>query len=307
MLVVVDPMIVLFGLGVGLLVGLTGMGGGTIMTPLLILLFGVKPVTAIGTDIAYAAVTKTVGAVKHWRQKTVDLKLSTWMALGSVPSALGGVVVLSKLEAAYGKGFDNVVLALVAGALLLTGVAMFARILFVGGRSERDSVPMHRREKIGAVAMGVFVGFVLGVTSAGSGALIAVGLILGFRLVPHRVVGTDVFHAAFLLWAAAIAHVIAGNVDYGLAANIVLGSAPGIWIGSHLSVRTPVAQLRIALTLVILASGLGLAAKAGAPVPTWLIGVIPLLLAAWLGSLHFLRRHRPRLILDAVMAKDAAR
>src|SRR4051794_25188026 len=144
-----DPLIIVFGLGVGLLVGLTGMGGGSLMTPLLIVVLGVKPVTAIGTDIAYAAVTKTVGAVKHWRNGTVDLSLSNWLALGSVPASILGVITLGRLEDAYGKGFDSLVLALVAAALLLTGAAMLARILFASSFTDRErrSVPMGRREK----------------------------------------------------------------------------------------------------------------------------------------------------------------
>jgi uncharacterized membrane protein YfcA len=297
----VDPLIVIFGLGVGVLVGLTGMGGGTLMTPLLILVFGIKPVTAIGTDIAYAAVTKTVGGLKHFRMGTVDVALSTWMALGSVPAAVAGVVTLGKLEAAYGKSFDSLVLALVAGALLLTGVSMLTRILFMPKLAdrERSSVPMGRREKISAVVLGIFVGFVLGVTSAGSGALIAVGLIVFFRLVPHRVVGTDVFHAALLLWAAGIAHVIAGNVDYGLTLNILLGSVPGIWLGSHLSARMAVQELRIALVVVVFASGLGLASKAGAPIPGWVLGAAPLGLFLWIVGTRLAATNRRKAVARA--------
>ena len=126
---------------------------------------------------------------------------------------------------------------------------------------------MTRRNKLAAVTLGVFVGFVLGVTSAGSGSLIAVGLILLFRLAPKEVVATDVFHAAILLWAAAIAHIVAGNVDYGLALNILVGSLPGVWIGSHLVTKVEVTTLRTALAIVLVGSGLGLLSKAGAGIP----------------------------------------
>src|SRR3954463_15661986 len=122
-----DLALVAFGLGVGLLVGMTGVGGGSLMTPLLILVFGVKPVTAVGTDLAYAAVTKTVGGYKHLRQGTVDLSLSTWMAFGSVPAAIGGVWVLDALERSYGSGFDDLMLTLLAAALLFTGLATLGR------------------------------------------------------------------------------------------------------------------------------------------------------------------------------------
>src|SRR3954470_12667466 len=118
-----DPAIVIFGFGIGALVGMTGMGGGSLMTPLLIIVFGIKPVTAIGTDIAYAAVTKTVGGYKHFRQRTVDFGLSTCMAIGSVPAALVGVYVVHLLERVAGDSFDDTLLVVVAIALLITGTA----------------------------------------------------------------------------------------------------------------------------------------------------------------------------------------
>jgi uncharacterized membrane protein YfcA len=250
---------------------------------LLILVFGVKPVTAVGTDLAYAAVTKTVGGYKHWRQRTVDLRLSTWMALGSVPAAIGGVYVLDVLERAHGKEFDDLLLTILAAALLLCGLATLGRALFLKElvERERESAPLATtRSKATAVTLGAFVGFVLGVTSAGSGALIAVGLILLFQLVPTRVVGTDIFHAAILLWAAATAHLVAGNVDFLLAGTILIGSVPGVWIGSHLSVRVPVPVLRTTLAVVLIGSGLGLLAKSGAGVPDIALAAFPALAAA---------------------------
>ena len=276
-----DPAIAAFGLGVGLLVGMTGIGGGSLMTPLLILVFGVKPVTAVGTDLAYGAVTKTVGGWRHLRQGTVDMKLSTWMALGSVPAAIGGVYLLEVLERPHGEDFDELLITLLAIALLLTGVMTLARALFLKqlhGR-EREGVEMTMRNKLCAVGLGCVVGLVLGVTSAGSGALIAVGLILLFQLVPTRVVGTDVFHAAVLLWAATAAHLVAENVNFALAGNILLGSVPGVWLGSGLSVRVPTAALRTTLAIVLLGSGLGLLAKAGTGVPGAVLGAFPVAVA----------------------------
>jgi uncharacterized protein len=272
----VDPALIAFGLGVGILVGMTGIGGGSLMTPMLILVFGVTPVTAIGTDLAYAAVTKTVGGYKHWRQRTVDLELSSWMAVGSVPAAIFGVYILGVLEDAAGRDFDDLVIAILAGALLLTGAATLVRA-FLKSMHEREryTIEMERRHKIAAVALGTSVGFVLGVTSAGSGALIAVGLILLFRLKPTRVVGTDVFHAAILLWAAGLAHVSAGNVDFGLAGTILIGSVPGVWIGSHWSVRVEPAVLRTTLSVVLIGAGLALLIKAGLDLPVAVIVPFP--------------------------------
>ena len=278
-----DFALVAFGLGVGILVGMTGIGGGSLMTPMLILVFGVTPVTAIGTDLAYAAVTKTVGGWKHLSQKTVDLTLSSWMAVGSVPAAIGGVYVLTLLEDWLGRDFEDAVIAILAGALLLTGTATLVRAFLKRMHErERDTIQMERRHKVAAVVLGLCVGFVLGVTSAGSGALIAVGLILLFRLSPQRVVGTDVFHAAILLWAAGLAHVIAGNVDFGLAGTILLGSVPGVWLGSHWSVRVEPAVLRTTLAVVLIGAGLALLIKAGLDIPVAVIVPFPAAVVALL-------------------------
>jgi uncharacterized membrane protein YfcA len=288
----VDFALIAFGLGVGILVGMTGIGGGSLMTPMLILVFGVTPITAIGTDLAYAAVTKTVGGYKHWTQKTVDLRLSSWMALGSVPAAVLGVYVLDLLEQAAGQDFDDLLLTMLAVALLLTGAATLVRAFLKSMHArERDSIEMETRHKVAAVMLGLCVGFVLGITSAGSGALIAVGLILLFRLTPTRVVGTDVFHAAILLWAAGLAHIAAGNVDFGLAANILIGSVPGVWLGSHWSVRVQPAVLRTTLALVLIGAGIALLIKAGLGIPTWVLvpfplGVVVLMIVTMVRSLR---------------------
>src|SRR4051812_19435742 len=274
------------------------MGGGSLMTPLLILVFGIKPVTAIGTDLAYGAVTKTVGGWRHWRLRTVDFRLSTWMGIGSIPAAIGGVAVLSALEDAVGGGLDAALLGFVGGALILSGAATLAKGFLVTdpARQELDSAEPTRRNKVMAVAIGALVGFVLGITSAGSGALIAVALILVFRLAPRRVVGTDVFHAAILLWAAAIAHIAAGNVDWLLALNIVLGSVPGVWAGTAPSSRTPVAVLRSVLGVVLVGSGLGLLTKAGVPIPAPVLAAVPLAVGALVLQAHVRgRRRRDRL------------
>lgn len=272
-----DFALVAFGLGVGILVGMTGIGGGSLMTPMLILVFGVTPVTAIGTDLAYAAVTKTVGGWKHLRQKTVDIRLSSWMAVGSVPAAIGGVYVLTLLEDWLGQDFEDAVIAILAGALLLTGAATLVRAFLKRMHArERDTIELETRHKVAAVVLGLCVGFVLGVTSAGSGALIAVGLILLFRLAPQRVVGTDVFHAAILLWAAGLAHVTAGNVDFALAGTILVGSVPGVWLGSHWSVRVEPAVLRTTLAVVLIGAGLALLIKAGLDIPIAVLVPFPL-------------------------------
>jgi len=284
------PLVILFGFFVGILVGTTGIGGGSLMTPLLILVLGTAPATAIGTDLAYAAVTKTVGGWRHWRRGSVDLGIALWLAVGSIPGALGGVQALNMLEKALGGDeFDTFLLVIVGAALLVTGVAVLARALFLNVDSERHTIDLDTRHKVAAVVMGVAVGFVLGLTSAGSGALIAVGLILLFRLTPLRVVGTDVFHAALLLWVAAFAHVVSGNVDFGLAANILIGSVPGVWIGSNLAFRLPENALRPTLAIVLLAAGLALLRKAGADFPISVIFIVPITVAILAATTHRIR------------------
>ena len=253
-----DPAIVLFGFGIGALVGMTGMGGGSLMTPMLILVFGINPVTAIGTDIFYAAVTKTVGGWRHLRQGTVNLGLTFWLALGSVPSSIVGVWLISVLQSKIGEAdLDSIVYALLGGTLLMVGIITLARALFLTGLiEERDDFEIKRRHKVAAVTIGATTGFVIGVTSAGSGTVIAILLISVFRLSPRRVVGTDVFHAAILLWAAGAAHWVSGNVDFGLAGNILVGSIPGVIVGAHFASRAPVGFLRTALGVVLVASGI---------------------------------------------------
>ena len=277
----IDPAIILFGFGIGLLVGMTGMGGASLMTPLLILVFGIKPVTAIGTDIFYAAVTKTVGGWKHLKLGTVHKGLSFWLAVGSVPSALAGVWVIELLQARYGDDLDSLVLGMLGGALLVVGIATLLRsLLFAGVIQERSAMHLYRRHIIAAIATGILTGFVIGLTSAGSGTLIAIALIAIFRLTPQRVVGTDVFHAAVLLWAAGIAHWIGGNVDFLLAGTILVGSIPGVIVGTNLSVRAPQKLLRYALAIVLIASGTSLVAKEGsADVVLPAIGVAAVMMA----------------------------
>jgi uncharacterized membrane protein YfcA len=273
-----DPLVIAFGLGVGVLVGLTGIGGGSLMTPLLVLFVGVPPVVAIGTDLAYGAVTKTVGGWRHWRKGTVDLGVSMWLAVGSVPGALVGVWLLDRLHAAYGKSFEPTLLVSIAVALIIVAVTILGRALFMPTlvARERHAVEQTTRTKVTAVLIGAVLGLILGVTSVGSGALIGLALILVFQLTPHRVVGTDVFHAAILLWVAGLAHWVSGNVDFLLMGTILLGSVPGVLIGTQLIGHVSARALRPVLGCVLLASALGVLSKAGVAVPALVLVGVPL-------------------------------
>jgi uncharacterized membrane protein YfcA len=215
--------------------------------------------------------------------------LSKWLAFGSVPASVAGVVAVDNIEALHDKGL----LWGVGFALLFTAFATLARALFVREPKERHEVPIEGKVKVGAVALGALLGFILGVTSVGSGALVGLALILVFKLTPHRVVGTDVFHAALMLWAAGIAHVFAGNIDYALMGTILIGSLPGVWIGEHLARRVPAAALRPALGCVMLGSGLGVLTKVGVDIPAWVIVGAPTGVAAAAYALYRTRRQTP--------------
>lgn len=284
-----DPLIIGFGLAVGVLIGLTGVGGGSLMTPLLLIVGGYSPVVAIGTDVAYGAITKTVGGWRHLRAGHVDLRLSWWLAGGSVPGSLLGVLAIDRLHAAYGDDFTEYLLGAVAVSLMLAAAATLFRALFRPGlvAKERDSAILGRRvSKYGTVAIGLILGFILGLTSVGSGALVGLALITLYKLKPRRVVGTDVFHAAVLLWTAGLAHLASGNVDLGLMGTILIGSLPGVWLGSALVPYVPVPGLRIGLGVILVAASLGVLSKAGVGVPPGVILGVPALIALLAFILH---------------------
>jgi uncharacterized membrane protein YfcA len=291
-----DPVVIVFGLGVGILIGMTGIGGGSLMTPLLILFAGIHPTVAIGTDLAYGAVTKTLGGWRHLRKGTVDLGVSKWLAFGSVPGSIAGVIVLET----WLKHSPSVLLTGVAIALLVVSVSMLFRALFLRAALERErhSVFLDTATQTQAVGLGAVLGFLLGLTSVGSGALIGLALILVFRLTPHRVVGTDVFHAAIVLWAAGLAQLIAGNVDFALMGTILIGSLPGVLIGSALVDKVPAVVLRPALGCVLLGSALGVLTKAGVDLPTWTIVGVPCLAGAAAALIHRARPVAPQPVHD---------
>jgi uncharacterized membrane protein YfcA len=297
-----DPAIIFFGLGIGVLVGMTGMGGGSLMTPLLILIFSIQPTTAIGTDIFYSAVTKTVGGWRHLRMKTVNMELVKWLALGSVPAAVSGVAIVSVLENHIGEDrLDSLVYAVLGGTLLMVGIITLARALILRDLvDERDRFEVERRHKVAAVLIGATTGFVIGITSAGSGTVIAILLIAVYRLAPKKVVGTDVFHAAILLWAAGIAHWIGGNVDFVLAGNILIGSIPGVVIGAALSGKAPQGFIRTALGIVLVGSGIVTIQKGDPTVWPIAAAVAALGLGLILAAPRWLHRRREREAKQAI-------
>ncbi len=250
---------VLTGLLIGVLVGMTGMGGGSLMTPILVIVFGFKPTLAVGTDILHGAIFKTVGAIRHRSLGTVHAQLSGWMFLGSAPMSLLGVAIGTRLTDKYGDGATSVMGYVLGGALLFgaSGLVLksFVKKKVVG---DDDRFDMVWRDRLAAIVIGMFGGFIVGLTSVGSGTFFALTMLFIFPLGAHKIVGTDILHAAALLYVAGFGHFIAGNVDMHAVGWLLIGSVPGVLIGSHYSVRIPEAWLRLALADVLAISGLKL-------------------------------------------------
>lgn len=249
----------LTGLLIGLLVGVTGMGGGSLMTPILVLVFDFNVVLAVGTDILHGAIFKTIGAWRHRILGHVHARLAFWLALGSVPASLAGVYVVELLQNRYGDDVNDIAGRILGVALVVGGIGLFVRT-FVHKRPADDR-PYHidRRDRALAFLVGLLGGFVLGLTSVGSGTFFGLMLLVLFPLTAAKIVGTDLFHAAVLLWAAGLAHVSANNVDLHATAWLALGSVPGILIGSQWTVRLPERAIRLSLATVLALAGLRLA------------------------------------------------
>ena len=272
------------GLLVGVLVGLTGVGGGSLMTPLLVFLFGFKPATAVGTDLLFAALTKTGGVwVHHTKHSSVDWRIVRWLSLGSLPFAVATLFVLNHF-ATIGKETTGMITLTLGVALLLTAASILVRSLLIR-RSQKNAVnliaiadieeeteaELETDEKIDEIKRGrfdrwqipvtVFVGAVLGVlvtlTSVGAGALGTIVLLFLYpKMLTVKIVGTDLAHAIPLTAVAGFGHWMLGNVDFVLLGSLLIGSLPGIWVGSHLSAKLPERFLRPILDVLLLIIGL---------------------------------------------------
>jgi hypothetical protein len=255
---------VLVGLLTGLLVGMTGMGGGSLMTPILVFLFGIPPATAIGTDIAHGAAFKTVGAVQHRRMGNVRARLAGWMLIGSVPLSLLGVWVNVLLTERYGDDAKSLMGQILGAALLFGAVGLIAKSLVQTSSSGDPNWKLTNRDRVAAILIGAFGGFIVGLTSVGSGVFFGLTLLVVFPLRAHKVVGTDIFHAAVLLYVAGAAHWAAGNIDFGILFWLLLGSIPGVLIGGRLTLSIPEQGLRLLLAGVLGLAGIKLLDVPGA-------------------------------------------
>jgi hypothetical protein len=212
----------------------------------------------VGTDILHGAIFKTVGALRHRRLGTVHHQLSGWMLLGSAPFSLVGVAVGTRLTHAYGDHATEVMGYVLGGALLLGAAGLVLKSFVKGKVDVVDPFEMVWRDRLAAIAIGIVGGFIVGLTSVGSGVFFGLTMLFVFSLSAHKVVGTDILHAAALLYVAGIGHFVAGNVDLHAVGWLLIGSVPGVLIGSHYSVRIPEAWLRLALADVLAISGLKL-------------------------------------------------
>ncbi len=248
----IDPAQALSGFAVGAVVGLTGVGGGSLMTPLLVLLFGINPATAVGTDLLHAAITKAGGTYVHARQGRVDWRITGLLASGSLPAAVATLWMLHEVNG--GLGGSKIITTTLGVALLLTAGVLLLRShllrLSHAHRSERVSHPAL------TVLTGIALGFLVSVSSVGAGALGVTALFLLYpRLRAARVVASDLAHAVPLTLVAGCGHWLFGSVDWPLLGSLLVGSLPGIYIGSHLVGRIPETALRILLAVMLVAAG----------------------------------------------------
>jgi uncharacterized membrane protein YfcA len=250
---------VLTGLLIGTLVGLTGMGGGSLMTPILVIVFGFKPTYAVGTDILHGAIFKSFGAIRHRRLGTVHARLTLWLFLGSGPMSLAGVGLASVLKHHYGDTAQTIEGYAIGAALVAGGLGLLAKSVIKRG-VQPDDAPflLSRRDKIVAVTIGAVFGFIVGLTSVGSGTYCGLVMVLVYPLTMPRIFGTDIFHAAALLWVAGVGHLIIGDVDLHATAWLLLGSVPGILISARYTLKVPDLTIRGGLGGILIISGLKL-------------------------------------------------
>ncbi|WP_457310067.1 sulfite exporter TauE/SafE family protein [Sphingomonas sp. UYAg733] len=249
----IHPLYSIAGVAVGMLVGMTGVGGGSLMTPLLVLAFGFHPATAVGTDLLYASATKTVGTVVHGFSGTVDWKIVRRLALGSVPATLLTLLVLSYAGTKF-DGMEHVVTVTLGLALIATAIAMGFRRQILAYYADTIDAMTDRQVKRLTVILGVALGVLVSLSSVGAGALGMTALLVLYpKLSTNRLVGSDIAHAVPLTLIAGMGHWAMGSVDFGLLLSLLIGSVPGIIVGSLISARIPdrISRAVLAGTLAI--------------------------------------------------------
>jgi uncharacterized membrane protein YfcA len=254
----IDPLYSLSGFFVGMLVGMTGVGGGSLMTPLLILLFGIHPATAVGTDLLYAAATKTGGSLVHGFARSIDWRVVRRLASGSIPATFATIVILSHfdLNSAAARSLITFVLS---AALFVTAFALVFGQPIVAFYRARMSELDPRRTATTTVVVGVLLGVLVSISSVGAGAIGVIALIMLYPHLPMaKIVGSDIAHAVPLTLVAGLGHWMIGSVDWHIMGSLLAGSLPGIFVGSYFAIRIPERALRVVLatTLFVVASRL---------------------------------------------------
>jgi uncharacterized membrane protein YfcA len=253
----IDGLVALAGLLVGFVVGLTGMGGGALMTPILVLLFNVQPLAAVSSDLVAAVIMKPVGGLVHARRGTVDMRLVRLLCFGSVPSAFAGVLLLKSLGS--GDDLQDLVKKILGVALLVAASAIIAKATVQRGRRVHLDISEVEMKALPTIAIGVLGGFVVGMTSVGSGSLMIVLLLMLYpSLSAAQLVGTDLVQAVPLVMSAALGHILFGDFQLGLTASLLIGSIPGVYLGARVSANAPDGLIRPALVTVLVLSGLKL-------------------------------------------------
>jgi len=251
-----DYRISVLGFGVGALVGMTGMGGGAVMTPMLILLRLAKPVIAVGTDLVWGSVTKGFGAFVHFRQKTVEPAIVKRLALGSVPGALAGLALLAYLHRQGGDSMNHLVVRMLGVALIVVASSLLLRSLRGSRVRQESATPTSDQRPWLTTVLGLVVGFLVSLTSVGSGSLIIATLVVLYPSTPlKRIVGSDVAHALILVGVSAAGHLGIGSINPHLLVALLIGSIPGVWLGAKLSLFFPENVLRPTLATTLLFLG----------------------------------------------------
>ncbi|MFZ0423562.1 MAG: sulfite exporter TauE/SafE family protein [Xanthobacteraceae bacterium] len=251
-----QPLYSMAGFAVGLLVGLTGVGGGSLMTPLLILLFGIHPATAVGTDLLYAAATKTAGSAVHGFNRTIDWRVVRLLAMGSVPATVVTILALSHLGI-NSLAARNLITIFLTIALFLTAATLVFREKIVARYATRLGALQPNEVATLTISVGAVLGVLVSITSVGAGAIGVTALIVLYPNLPTaRIVGSDIAHAVPLTLAAGIGHLFLGSIDVGVLISLLVGSIPGILIGSHAAAHIPEKALRLVLaaTLIVVAT-----------------------------------------------------
>lgn len=263
----IDPLLAIASFGIGIVVGLTGMGGGALMTPVLVLFFNIPPLTAVSSDLVASAVMKPVGSIVHLRRGTVHLGLVKWLCLGSIPGAFSGVMIARSFGT--GAAVQTAIRTALGIALLLAAsgliVRAYLRLLERARRRDGRGEPLPQGRPtvtlriVPTIVLGALGGIVVGMTSVGSGSLIIIALMgLYPTLKASELVGTDLVQAVPLVASAALGHILFGDFRMELTTSLLLGAIPGVWVGAHLSARSPGGLVRRALAFVLLASALKL-------------------------------------------------